>query len=286
MLAGAIELGFDGLNVTHPVKQAMVPLVDDLDPAVESIGALNTVLIRGGRTTGHNTDVTGFRQAFELGLPDVDRDSVVLLGAGGAGTAVAHALVQLGVQRLLVVEPDHQRAEALGRSLGKLPIKVELAPVSRSGLSDALATSSGVWSTPARWGWRPTRARPCRTGCSGPDLWLADIVYRPIDTPLLKAAREAGCTVLNGAGMAVHQAADAFELITGRPADRTAMTRDFDDLVAAEATAGSSAMDPLGTTLKKGTADDDGSQGRTQGEGSGRGRVPRAPDDARRVRRR
>ncbi len=109
--------------------------------------------------------MTGFRQAFELGLPDVERDSVVLLGAGGAGTAVAHALVQLGVQRLLVVEPDHQRAEALGRSLGELPIKVELAPVSRSGLSDALATSSGVVNA-SPMGMAAHPGSPVRTGCS------------------------------------------------------------------------------------------------------------------------
>ena len=243
LLASAIELGFDGLNVTHPVKQAMVPLVDDIDSAVEAIGALNTVLIRGGRTTGHNTDVTGFLKAFELGLPDVDRERVLLLGAGGAGTAVAHALVQLGVQRLLVVEPDQERAEALQRSLGALPIKVELAPVSRSGLDDALATSSGVVNaTPMGMAAHP--GSPVPDGLLRPDLWLADIVYRPLETPLLSAARAAGCTVLNGAGMAVHQAADAFELITGRPADRMAMTRDFDELVAAETDPDSSAMDP------------------------------------------
>jgi shikimate dehydrogenase len=243
LLAGAIELGFDGLNVTHPVKQAMVPLVDDLDPAVESIGALNTVLIRQGRTTGHNTDVTGFRQAFELGLPDVDRDRVALLGAGGAGTAVAHALAQLGVQRLLVVEPDQHRAETLRRSLGALPIKVELVPASRTGLSDALATSSGVVNA-SPMGMAAHPGSPLPDGLLRSDLWLADIVYRPLDTALLQSAREAGCTVLSGAGMAVHQAADAFELITGRPADRAAMTRDFDDLVAAEAARDLSAMDP------------------------------------------
>ncbi len=243
LLASAIELGFDGLNVTHPVKQAMVPLVDEPDAAVESIGALNTVLIRDGRTTGHNTDVTGFRKAFELGLPDVDRDRVVLIGAGGAGTAVAHALVQLGVRQLLVVDPDHHRAEALRSSLGALSIDVALAPVSRSGLSEALATSSGVVNA-SPIGMAAHPGSPVPDGLLGPDLWLADIVYRPIDTPLLTAARDAGCTVLNGAGMAVHQAADAFELITGRPADRTAMTRDFDDLVAAEAIGGPSAMDP------------------------------------------
>ena len=125
---------------------------------------------------------------------------------------------------MLVVEPDHHRAETLRRSLGALPIKVELAQVSRSGLSDALATSSGVVNA-SPMGMAAHPGSPVPDGLLRPDLWLADIVYRPLDTPLLRAAREAGCTVLNGAGMAVHQAADAFELITGRPADRAAMTQ-------------------------------------------------------------
>ena len=243
LLAGAIELGFDGLNVTHPVKQAMVPLVDELAPAVESIGALNTVLIRDGRTTGHNTDVTGFLKAFERGLHHVDRDRVVLLGAGGAGTAVAHALVDLGVKRLLVVEPDQQRADSLHRSLSALSFEVALVPATRAGLSDALASSSGVVNaSPVGMAAHP--GSPVPADLLRPDLWLADIVYRPLDTPLLTAAREAGCTVLNGAGMAVHQAADAFELITGRSADRAAMQRDFDELVAAEAGTDTSEMGP------------------------------------------
>ena len=243
LLAGAIELGFDGLNITHPVKQAMVPLVDDLDPAVASIGALNTVLIRDGRTRGHNTDVTGFRQAFEQGLSHVDRDRVVLLGAGGAGTAVAHALLGLGVKRLLVVDPDPRRADSLGRSLSALPIDVELVPVGGAGLAEALTRSSGVVNaSPVGMSAHP--GSPVPHALLRPELWLADIVYRPLDTDLLRAAREAGCTVLNGAGMAVHQAADAFELITGRAADRTQMQRDFDELVAAEATDESSATDP------------------------------------------
>ena len=166
LLAGAIELGFDGLNVTHPAKQAMVPLVDERDSAVESIGALNTVLIRGGRTTGHNTDVTGFLQAFELGLPDVDRDRVVLIGAGGAGTAVAHALVQLGVKQLLVVDPDQHRAEVAPAFPRRAPDRRR----ARAGLP--VRTRRMRWrraresSTRARWGWRPTRARRSRTDCS------------------------------------------------------------------------------------------------------------------------
>ena len=112
LLQFAIELGFDGLNVTHPVKQAMVPLVDRVTPDVEAIGALNTVLIDDGVTVGHNTDVTGFGRAFRDALPDADLGEVVLLGAGGAGTAVAHALVRLGVRRLLVFDPEADRVGA------------------------------------------------------------------------------------------------------------------------------------------------------------------------------
>ena len=106
LLGSAVELGFDGLNVTHPIKQAMVPLVDQVSPEVAAIGALNTIVVSDGRTFGHNSDVTGFTAAFRDGLPDVDLGEVLLLGAGGAGTAVAHALAALGVRRLLIADPD------------------------------------------------------------------------------------------------------------------------------------------------------------------------------------
>ncbi|MFC7494423.1 MULTISPECIES: shikimate dehydrogenase [unclassified Nocardioides] len=233
LLAGARALGFDGLNVTHPVKQAMVPLVDELAPGATAIGALNTVLIRDGRTIGHNTDVTGFRRSFADGLPDVDRDRVVLLGAGGAGTAVAHALADLGARRLAVVDPDTSRAQALADTMRRTPIELDLVAATRDGVADAVRGAAGlVNATPVGMAAHP--GTPVATDLLRPGLWVADIVYRPLDTTLLGAARAAGCTVLAGAGMAVHQAADAFELITGRPADRAAMQRDFDELVAAE----------------------------------------------------
>ena len=235
LLAGAVELGFDGLNVTHPAKQAMVPLVDEVAPAVGAIGALNTVLIRDGRTVGHNTDVSGFRRAFADGLPDAARDRVVLIGAGGAGTAVAHALADLGVRRLLVVDPDRDRATALAATLLDQSATVEL--VSEDGLAQAVGGAAGLVNA-SPMGMASHPGSPVPAELLRPGLWLADIVYRPLDTALLSDARAAGCAVLSGAGMAVHQAADAFELITGRQADRGAMLRDFDELVAAESAAG------------------------------------------------
>lgn len=233
LLAGAIELGYDGLNVTHPVKQAMVPLVDDVAPAVRAIGALNTVLIRDGRTTGHNTDVTGFRRSFADALPGAARERVVLIGAGGAGTAVAHALADSGVRRLLVVDLDADRAARLASSLEAAAAQVELVDPTRSGLATALESADGVVNA-SPMGMAAHPGSPVPRELLRSELWLADIVYRPLETALLSAARATGCTVLSGAGMAVHQAADAFELITGREADRAAMLRDFDELVAAE----------------------------------------------------
>jgi shikimate dehydrogenase len=233
LLAYAIRLGFDGLNVTHPVKQAMVPLVDEVTPNVAAIGALNTVVIADGRTVGHNTDITGFDAAFRAGLGDVRLDEVVLLGAGGAGTAVAHALSRLGAARLLVIDPVAARSARLVESVQHQGAGVEAAAVDASEVRPILAGASGVVNaTPIGMADHPGVPIPVDTLHDG--LWVADIVYRPLLTELLRAAHEHRCRVLDGAGMAVHQAAAAFELITGCPADHEAMARDLDALVAAE----------------------------------------------------
>jgi len=234
LLDFAVELGFDGLNITHPIKQAMVGLMDRVSPEVEEIGALNTVLIADGIAVGHNTDVTGFGRAFREGLPGASLDEVVLLGAGGAGTAVAHALANLGAKRLLIFDPDGARAEALADATEKLSASLRSRKLGPTDVADALAGASGlVNATPVGMAAHPGLPVPAQL--LRPGLWISDIVYRPLLTPLLSTASELGCRTLTGAGMAVHQAADTFELITGRPADREAMFRDFDEMVAAEA---------------------------------------------------
>lgn len=234
IVAAAVELGFDGLNITHPVKQTVVPMVDRVSDEVAAIGALNTVLITADGTVGHNTDVTGFARAFAEGLVGSSRNEVLLLGAGGAGTAVAHALASQGVRRLSVTDPDTDRAEALCRSLRQvLADGTEVRAVPTAAVAEVVASADGlVNATPVGMAAHPGIA--ISADLLTPDLWVADIVYRPLVTELLHAAAQRGCRTLSGAGMAVHQAADAFELITGRPADRAAMFDDFDDLVAAE----------------------------------------------------
>lgn len=233
LLAHAVHLGFDGLNVTHPVKQVMASLVDELAPEAVAIGAINTAVIDGGRTRGHNTDVTGFRAAFQDQLGGAPLDRVVLLGAGGAGAAVAHALVGLGTQLLTVVDHDPARAQNLVSSLPSdgRPPRAEVAAPER--LAELLAAASGlVNATPMGMAAHP--GSPVSADLLRPELWVADIVYRPLITQLVRDATARGCQVMTGAGMAVNQAADAFQLFTGRLPDRKAMFADFDELVADE----------------------------------------------------
>jgi len=233
LLAAAVRLGYDGLNVTHPIKQAMVPLVDRLAPEAAQIGALNTVVVTGSGTIGHNTDVSGFSRACREELEDASLAEVVLLGAGGAGTAVAHALAALGAARVWVSDPHRDRATRLRESVAALGHDLEVGAVAPTEVPTLLASATGlVNATPIGMADHP--GTPVDLDALKQGLWVADIVYRPLETELLLAAAERGCRVLSGAGMAVHQAADAFELFTGRPPDRAAMRRDFDELVAAE----------------------------------------------------
>ena len=235
LLAAARLARYDGLNVTHPCKQLILAHLDELSPDAEALGAVNTVVLRGGRAIGHNTDWSGFARAFDRGLHDATLDRVVLLGAGGAGAAVAHALLTLGAARLTVLDVDPRRARKLaaalcerfgtgrasGDDLSQLPMHVAAA----DGLVHA--TPTGMAAHPGL----PIPAQLLRA-----DLWVADIVYRPLETALVRAARAAGCRVLDGGGMAVFQAVDAFRLFTGVEPDADRMIAHFADLVAAPGT--------------------------------------------------
>jgi shikimate dehydrogenase len=115
LLTAAQSFGFAGLNITHPCKQAVIPLLDDLSPDARDLGAVNTVVLKDGRRVGHNTDWWGFAESFRRELTDVRRDRVVQFGAGGAGAAVAHALLTLGVGELAIVDTEEERAVAWRR---------------------------------------------------------------------------------------------------------------------------------------------------------------------------
>ncbi|MGY3298068.1 shikimate dehydrogenase [Pseudomonas sp. TE6288] len=224
LLDAAQRTGFSGLNITFPFKQAILPLLDELSDEARGIGAVNTVVLRDGRRVGHNTDCLGFAEGLRRGLPGVARRRVVQLGAGGAGAAVAHALLAEGVEQLHVFEVDPARAQALVDNLtqrfgaGRAMLGNDLA--------ETLAGADGlVNTTPV--GMAKLPGTPLPPALLHARLWVAEIIYFPLETELLRQARALGCRTLDGGTMAVFQAVKAFELFSGRPADATRMQAHF-----------------------------------------------------------
>ncbi|MFD0311323.1 shikimate dehydrogenase [Streptomyces sp. NPDC127119] len=234
LVRAARDLGFDGLNITHPCKQLVIEHLDALSPQAEALGAVNTVVFAGGRAIGHNTDVTGFAASFARGLPDARLERVVQLGAGGAGAAVAHALLTLGAGSVTVVDALPDRAGALAAQLNRQFGAGRVDAGGPERLPALLAGADGVvHATPMGMAAHP--GLPFAAELLRPGLWVAEVVYRPLETELLRVARGVGCAVLDGGGMAAFQAADAFRLFTGRDADASRMLLDISELAGAGA---------------------------------------------------
>lgn len=232
LLTAAERMGFAGLNITFPVKQAVIPLLNELSDNSRALGAVNTVVLRDGKRSGHNTDLFGYAENLKRGLPDVKRDRVVQVGAGGAGSAVAEALMQLGVGQLTVFDTDAARAQHVASDLASR--HGEGRATAGTDLRAALAEADGlVNTTPV--GMAKIPGTPVPPELLRPELWVSEIIYFPIETELLKRARALGCRTLDGGGMAVFQAVRAFQLFTGREPDAERMRRHFKELQAAAA---------------------------------------------------
>jgi shikimate dehydrogenase len=232
ILTAARLAGYDGFNVTHPCKQLVLDHLDELSPDAAALGAVNTVVLREGRAVGHNTDWSGFARSFDRGLAEAPLTTVVLLGAGGAGAAVAHALLTLGAGQLTILDVDQWRARGLATALADRFGAGRAVGGPVADLADALTTADGlVHATPTGMAAHP--GLPLPADLLRPDLWVADIVYRPLETALVRTARAAGCRVLDGGGMAVFQAVDAFRLFTGIEPDADRMLAHFGALVGA-----------------------------------------------------
>jgi len=219
--------GFAGANITYPFKQHIIALLDAVDPTAMQTGAINTVLIAGdGRTTGYNFDRPGWRNSFaeSFGRDSAKGASVVQIGAGGAGHAVAFALMDLGVAQLTIHDLDHARANALCENLVKHfgPDRCRVA----DDLERDIADADGIVNA-TQVGMRGFPGNPVPVSALKVSHWCADVIYTPVETEFLKAASTQGARVLNGAGMCVHTAVEAFRLFTGSTPDIARLHRAF-----------------------------------------------------------
>jgi shikimate dehydrogenase len=221
----ARELGLAGVNITHPCKQLVVPELDELSPDAAVLNAVNTVVFDGDRLVGHNTDTTGFQDAFRRGLAGVALDRVVVMGAGGAGAAVAHSMLNLGTGELTIVDVDagraHELVERLGAGRAETPAALERLLAAADGLVHATPTGMAAY---------PGTAVPPELLRGS--LWVAEVVYMPLETQLLRDARAHGCRTLSGAGMVALQAAGSMELFAGLRPDRERMLAHVEELTA------------------------------------------------------
>lgn len=225
LLEAARRSGFAGLNITFPFKQAVIAQLDELDPLAAAVGAVNTVTFREGRAKGWNTDVSGFAAGFAAGLGGAALGRVLLLGCGGAGSAVAHALLGMaGCRQLLLCDTNPANREALYRRLAgqfgadRVRQAGDAARAAREADGVVNASPVGMASHPGL---------PLAASALSADHWVADVVYVPLETGLLAHARKLGCRRLGGSGMAVGQAAGAFALFTGRAAEPERMHAAF-----------------------------------------------------------
>lgn len=221
--------GLSGLNITHPCKQLIIPFLDELSDEARDLGAVNTVVLKGGRRYGHNTDWWGFAESFRRGLPNADLSSAVQLGAGGAGVATAYAILSLGLRSLTVFDRETARAETLATSMSAL--FPDAAVRAGGDLASAVKAATGlIHATPT--GMEKYPGMPLPAGMLEPRHWVAEVVYFPLETELLAEARRRGCSTLDGGGMAVFQAVGAFRLFTGREPDAARMLAHFKALTA------------------------------------------------------
>lgn len=211
-LAGMRSLGIRGFGVSQPFKQAVLPLLDALDPIAEQIGAVNTIVATSGRLVGHNTDWIGAVRALEE-TRSLSGASVLLLGAGGAARAIAFGLRERQA-RVTIANRTLEKAKVLASAAGARAVAWD--ETNRAGGYDIVVNATTLGQVGVHGASLPdTSIRPGQI--------VMDIVYKPLQTPLLAVARARGAVAVNGGRMLLHQASAQFELYTGHLAPREAM---------------------------------------------------------------
>jgi shikimate dehydrogenase len=216
-LAALANAGYAGVNVTHPFKELAFGLVKVLDPMVQQVRAINTVRFADGQ--GFNTDYSGFVRAYRHAFGSQAPGVVLVVGAGGAGRAVAFALVTLGASEVRIVDSDAPKAEQLAASLRSVGAKAtafgleDLALASRAdGLVNC--TPLGMYQYPGN---------PIASELVGTQSWAFDAIYTPLETAFLADARAKGLRIMYGSELMFYQAVDAFEIWTGRQLEEVSL---------------------------------------------------------------
>jgi shikimate dehydrogenase len=212
-IAGMRALGIRGFGVSQPFKQQVMPLLDALDPVAERIGAVNTIVHSDLRLVGYNTDWIGAVRALEEVRP-LGGARVLLVGAGGAARAIAFGLREREA-RTTIANRDGHKAHRLAAETGALPAPFD--EVRGAGDYDIVVNATSLGQSDM------SMESPIPEDAMRAGQLVMDIVYKPLQTRLVEAARRRGTVVVDGARMLLHQAAAQFELYTGRPAPLTAM---------------------------------------------------------------
>ena len=218
-VAGLRAPGTLGINVTVPHKEAVIPFLDEVDDWASTAGAVNTIVNREGRLTGHNTDGIGFLRALREGADFEPRGrDVLVLGAGGSARGVVYALARVGAAQLFIANRTLERAErlaAISIDSGAAAAALALSDAPAAAKEVALivnCTSMGMVHGPDEHG------TPLSAADIPSTVLVNDLVYNPLETPLLREAASAGAATLGGIQMLVFQGAASFEMWTGQDA--------------------------------------------------------------------
>jgi shikimate dehydrogenase len=221
-------LGFRGVNVTVPHKQAVLPLLDRLDVGTQAIGAVNTIVVEAdGRLTGYNTDWTGFQADLESQQIEVNGRDCLVLGAGGSARAVVYALAQMGGQVQVLARRPQQAAALVADLAANLPVSL----IVERPLPE-LPHAAAETDAPLIVNTTPLGMTPHSNQSIWPDKlpfpagsFIYDLVYNPSQTRLMTQAQHSHCRASNGLGMLLHQGSQAFMLWTGHRPDLTVMAQ-------------------------------------------------------------
>jgi shikimate dehydrogenase len=221
---GAKSLGLKGLNVTMPHKSAVIHYLDEVDSSAKSIGAVNTILCNHGRLIGYNTDGTGAMIALQENGVDFEEKKMVILGAGGAAKAIAYQATQ-DVGELVILNRTAGKAKKLAEMLKGLGAKVKAGTLSLDNLNEELSTTNILVNATSAGMYPNIESSPVPSGLLHSDLCVMDIIYKPLETKLLKDAKSAGAKVVSGLEMLLYQGAVAFEIWTNYPAPLEVMRK-------------------------------------------------------------